>query len=139
MKLSRTLAVTVPLLATVTLITATPASAASYSGANAYARGGIDNVTSKYMGGGIHELSLHRPVATDLKKKDGWRPVLKVIWKDYIAGNPTKERTIGLGDDDGDTHYFADVAIATKYPKSVTFKICSRKSVTLKCTNLSKR
>ncbi|WP_189222357.1 hypothetical protein [Streptomyces netropsis] len=139
MKIPRTLAVTVPLLVSVTLMTATPASAASYSGGNAYARGGIANVTSTYMGGGIYDLSLQSPIATDLKKKDGWRPILKVMWKDYTAGNPTKERTLGFGVDNGETAYFADTSIATKYPNSVTFKVCGLKAGARKCASLSKR
>lgn len=44
MKTSRILAITVPLMATVTFMTATPASAASYNAGNAYARGGTGNV-----------------------------------------------------------------------------------------------
>ncbi|MFI9310606.1 hypothetical protein [Streptomyces triculaminicus] len=138
MKTSRILAVTVPLMATVTFMTATPASAASYNGGNAYARGGTGKVTSAYRGDGIYELTMHQPIVSDQTEKDGWRPVLRAIYKDYIAGNPKTKKTLAIGDDNGKTVYARPNSIATKFAKSVKFEVCGVKGYASKCTTLKR-
>ncbi|MFI1707795.1 hypothetical protein [Streptomyces griseoruber] len=139
MKRSRLAAAAAPIIAAVALMTATPASAETYygySGGNAYARGGL-RVSSQYLGDGIYHLNIINAVVTDEVKNDGRIPFLKAVYKDYSAGNPTEEKNLGWGDDDGESAYLNDTSFGVK---SVTFKVCAYRSTTgtTTCTNLSR-